>query len=343
VNIWLRIHGYELCSWTFVWDSLRTAFLSQGDNVFADDRIRNPEDWVEVWWGDPQYWQWSGLPVRAKIAIVVSEAHSILAQGRNLVIDNLNEADMIICASQCSTTAFMEAPIETPIKVVWFGVDTDEFKYVNRDWTGTIKYLHGGVNQFRKGSWLVPEAFVEAFTGNDDVELTIATPRVLDMFSRMRIEYGGHPKITFIDELQDNAIDLYSSHHIYVSPHLSEGFGLMIPEAMSTGMACLVSRCSSPREFFDKKYGWWIEMSEDYAPVSQCLTNTSGFWRLPDISSLVECMRESYNSIKETKKRGIAGSDYVRKNLTWELCAAKIKQIISEVLNEKNIGNNISV
>jgi glycosyltransferase involved in cell wall biosynthesis len=153
------------------------------------------------------------------------------------------------------------------------------------------------------------------------------------MYTRLHNEYGNHPKIDFICEMKESSIELYEKHHIYVSPHLSEGFGLMPIEAMATGMPCLVSRCSSPREYFDKKYGWWIEMSEEYAPVFQCLPETNSYWRLPDIKSLASVMRKSYDNKIESANRGILASSYVRENLTWDICVTKIKEIVREVLD----------
>lgn len=246
MKIWLRVHGFELCSWTFVWDNLKMAFEAQGDEIYYGNEPEHPEEWVEVWWGDPQFWQWSEMPVRAKIAIALSEAHSILKQGRSFVIENLNNADMIICPSEFSTIAFKEAPIEVPMRVVWFGVNPQEFTYVKRNWNKSFGFFHGGVSQFRKGSWLVPEAFLATFDEVEDVRLTIASPKVTPFYTRLKHEYGTHPQIDFICEMKKSAIEMYAEHHVYVSPHLSEGFGLMIPEAMATGMACLVSRCSSP-------------------------------------------------------------------------------------------------
>ena len=343
MKIWLRIHGFEPCSWTFVWDNLNIAFEAQGDEIYYGDKPENPEEWVEVWWGDPQYWQWSELPVKAKIAIALSEAHSILKSGREMVISNLNDADMIICPSEFSTIAFKEAPIETPMTVIFFGINPDDFHYVVRDWDSTFGFLHAGVTQFRKGSWMVPEAFIQAFSEIENASLTIATPKATDMYIRMKHEYGSHPNINFICDLKESAFDLYSEHHVYVSPHLSEGFGLMIPEAMSTGMACLVSRCSSPREFFDKDYGWWVEMSEQCAPIFDCLLETSGHWRVPSIDSLINVMRESFDKRNESRKKGKLASDYVLKSLTWTICVTNIKNVIKEVLNAKNISDNSSL
>jgi glycosyltransferase involved in cell wall biosynthesis len=84
-------------------------------------------------------------------------------------------------------------------------------------------------------------------------------------------------------------------------------------------------------------------MSEDYAPVFQCLPETNSYWRLPDIDSLSECMRLAYENRDEAKEKGIEGSKFVRDFLTWDMCARNIKKIIKEVLVEKNISDNVSI
>ena len=338
MKVWLRLYGFEACSWTFVWNYLRDAFLALGDDVCDVVQPSSPTDYVEVWWGDPQFWQWSALPVKARIAIALTEAHSILALGRNKAIANLNKADLIICPSEAATVGIREAPIDVPVAVVPFGIDETEFSYVEREWLeGDLKFLHAGVTQFRKGSWLVVEAFLKAFDEHDHVQLTIASPKLSPMFTRLEAEYKHHPNIEFSSDLEESSNIWYKAHHIYVSPHLSEGYGLMPIEAMATGMVCLVSRCSAPREYFHKDYGGWIEMSEDYVPVAQCLPETSGFWRLPDIESLVAGMREAYSDRAACKSKGKRASDFVLHNLTWQHTVLGIKERVKEVIDEKSV------
>jgi glycosyltransferase involved in cell wall biosynthesis len=293
-----------------------------------------------LWWGDPQFFRWSDENVIARIALALSEAHSIRAEGRENVIKNLASADLIICPSVFATTAFREAPFDVPIRVAFFGVDPEEFGFVDRDWDGTLKFLHAGVTQFRKGSWLIPEAFISTFDNKDDVQLTISSPRSSPMFTRLKSEYGNQSNIVFYMMREDSMLSLYRRNHIYVSPHLSEGYGLMPVEAMATGMPCILSRCSAPCEYFDKKYGWWIEMSEDYVPVSGCLPDTSGFWRLPSLESLREQMREAYENRLDASAKGEKASEYVHKKLVWELTARQIVSHIEELLNEKNISRD---
>jgi len=343
MKIWLRLHGYEPCSWTTVWEALREAFLADGDEICDVIEPEEPEEYIELWWGDPQFWSWDRKPVKARIALALSEANSIRAEGRQNVIRNLCNADAIICPSVFATTAFREAPIDRRIYVAQFGVNPTEFTYIKRDWSGDIVFLHAGVTQFRKGSWMVAEAFIDAFKDVDKVKLIIASPRPSPMYTQMKMEYGKHPNIDFLCEREDSTRELYRQSHIYVSPHLSEGFGLMPLEAMATGMAGIIARCSAPREYFSKDYGWWIEMSENYAPISSCLPNTAGFWRLPDIQSLSASMREAYERRDELENIGKKSSEFVLKNMTWHHTATKIKTIIKEVIDEKDFGNTNSI
>ena len=341
MKLWFRIHGYEPCSWTFVWQNLKEAFESLGIETITYEQPENPNEYIELWWGDPQFFRWSRLNVMARVAIALSEARSIRYDGRERFMYNLNKAELILCPSQFAAIGIQESPIETPVVITPFGVNQDEFQYIERDWEGTLTFLHAGVLQFRKGSWLVPEAFIKAFDEDDDVSLKLATffsPS--QMYEQIKREYSGHKNIKFFEKMTDSPVELYEKHHVYVSPHLSEGFGLMIPEAMATGMPCIVSRCSAPREFFDKQYGWWIEMSENYASIDQCLPNTAGFWRVPDVDSLADAMRSAYDNRIEAQVKGACGSEFVLSRLTWTHTARKMVLYMNELLDSKGFGNS---
>lgn len=343
MKIWFRLYGYEPCSWTSVWQYLHTAFSDMGVEIYDVAPPGEPKDCIELWWGDPQFWRWSDLPVKARVSLALSEANSIRTKGRENVIANLKKSDLIICPSEFAATAFKEAPFDTPIRVSYFGADSEEFPFVQRNWGDELVFLHAGVTQFRKGSWMVPEAFVSAFKADDNVKLIMAAPRSSPMSTQLKNEYKKQSNIEFLNKRIDTMMTLYEQSHIYVSPHLSEGFGLMPMEAMSTGMPCLMARCSSPREYFDSAFGWWVEMSENYAPVADCLPDTNGFWRLPDVDSLVKVMRRAYMTRQDCAKKGVAASQYIHEYATWELTARSIVEHIKEMLDEEDLGSDVGL
>jgi len=340
LKIWLRLHGFEPCSWTSVWEYLRVAFEDIGVEVYAYAPPDDPADCIELWWGDPQFWRWSDKPVKARVALALSEAHSILTKGRANVIYNLGKSDLIICPAEAATTAFREAPFDVPIRVSPFGIEPQEFSFVEREWDGKLRFLHAGVMQLRKGSWLVPEAFVAAFSPDDDVELLMAASRSSPMYDALKGEYGKQPNIIFQSSRVETTLSLYKHNHVYISPHLSEGFGLMPLEAMATGMPCLLARCSAPIEYFHPDYGWWIEMSELRAPVADCLPDTNGFWRVPDVESLVTVMRRAYNRRQECAEKGSSASAFAHTCMTWNLTALSIVEHIKELLHEEDFSRD---
>ena len=175
---------------------------------------------------------------------------------------------------------------------------------------------------------MVPEAFIAAFEDTDDVELTIASYAETPMWKDLNHEYGKHPKIRLVATTHVNPIAHYDKQHVLVSPHLAEGWGLCIPEAMALGMPCIVSRCSAPRDYFRSEFGWWIEMSDLYLPVSGCLNETPGFWRLPDINDLADKMRIAYENREECTFKGKRAAEYAQTCLTWECGAEKALRMI---------------
>lgn len=318
MKLWLRINGIEFSSWSIVYKELALAFRNIGITVHDDIGYYPPDikEYIEMWWCDPEFWEWSDKKVRLRVGVALSEHHSLFASNPKKVINNINKCDILFCPSRFAMRAFLESPINVPIYLMPFGVNPEEFYYVKRDFS-SLRFLHLGVTQFRKGSWLACEGFIKAFNKNDNVSLTIASHRSSNMYEVLRNEYRNNSQIIFSDKKIPSSMGHYKNHDILVSPHLSEGFGLCIPEAMATGMPAIVSRCSAPLEFFSDKYGWWIEMSELYSPVNQCFPGINGLWRLPDVNSLAERMRYAYENREECVAKSKEASQYVLSNLTW--------------------------
>jgi len=326
LKLWWRSHTDLLCSWTVVCKELVRACQNLGHEVWdSNETPRFPHQWIEVWWGAPKDWSWSGKPVVARVGLTLSESDQLIRSEQERALENLKLCDYLFVPTQSSLRAFYEMPLDKEIGLWPLGVDTERFQYTNRFIYAdeTFRFLHLGVTQFRKGSWLVPEAFIAAFDEGDNVELTIASHGKSPMWESLEWEYGNHPLIKFIAEAKENPARHYDGMHVFVSPHLAEGWGLCITEAMSLGMPCLVSRCSAPRDYFKPDFGWWVEMSGLYAPVRQCLTDTPGFWRLPDVHDLSDKMRYAYEHREECECKGKESAAYVRDNLTWEMGVTK--------------------
>ena len=93
-------------------------------------------------------------------------------------------------------------------------------------------------------------------------------------------------------------------------------------------------------EYFSDEFGYWIEMSENYVPVSDCLKDTGGTRRLPSVESLAEQMRYVYRNRQEAKAKGEAGAKHVVSNFQWVHTAHRICDIMEEYFGEGFIGSD---
>ena len=256
--------------------------------------------------------------MKARVGISLSESDQILKSGQPKAIANLRRCNHLFVPTEFSRRAFNEMSIDVPISLWPLGIDPDVFRYTHRDFDANpFRFLCLGVTQFRKGSWLAPEAFIRAFSPGEPVHLTIASHRESQMYLSLKHEYQWDSRISFICREYENPTIHYDGAHVLVSPHLSEGWGLHITEAMALGIPCIVSRCSAPRDYFRPDCGWWIEMSDHYVPVSGCLVDTPGFWRLPSMQDLADKMRYSYEHQDECEAAAAAAAKYAKNHLTW--------------------------
>lgn len=307
--------------------------LSKLTQVY-DNFLNYPEkesDCVELWWGNPSVWQWSRKS-KYKIGYALSESESLQREGREKAIENLKKCDLLICPSEYSTRAYKETPTDLLIKIVPLGYNSEIFSYVDRSWKGSLKVLLAGAAQMRKGTDLGIDGFIRAFGKRKRFQLTVWSPVKTPMLTQLKEEYKSIENIIFDEKQYENPVGVYSRHHVLLHSHLSEGFGLIPLEAMATGMSVLMSRVSSPMDYFNKNVGYWIEMSENYVPVRACLKDTNGFWRMPSIDSIAGNLKFIARHRDEAKAKGRLASEYV-KQYTWENTAKKLIQLIQGEFN----------
>ena len=230
MKIWFRVATIHQCSWTIVWNYLRKAFRANGYDLFDDymSEPDNPDEYVELWWGNPADWSWSNNDVQLRVGMCVSEAESLLLDRRSKAIANLKRCDMLICPSNFSARAYRESPVgEIPITVVPLGVESTAFEYVKRDWKGNLIYLMAGAAQSRKGTWLGIEGFLKA-CHRKRAKLVIWSSVMTPEREALKREYAKNDKIVFDDRVLESPYEVYTASHIIISPHLSEGFGLCV-------------------------------------------------------------------------------------------------------------------
>jgi glycosyltransferase involved in cell wall biosynthesis len=167
-----------------------------------------------------------------------------------------HEADVCIAASRFTKNSLLDVGIaDERIKLLPLGADLGEFSPTPRSADGPFRIVFvGGVGQ-RKGIKYLLEAFQKMRAAS--TELVIVGP--LMGSGRALEQYRGC--YTYLGRLdQSGVIDEMRRSHVLVLPSVFEGFGLVIPEAMATGMPVIASTHSiGPEIIRDGEDGFVLE------------------------------------------------------------------------------------
>ncbi len=149
----------------------------------------------------------------------------------------------------------------------------------------------------RKNPGLLLDAFLEAFPGNSEAQLTfkITYPdRNIAEIDRLYAASESNPSIHIIDGILSDAAlhDLIASASAYISPHRSEGLGLTIIEAMGFGTPVIATPFGGPDHLITPDAAWpldykLIELEGDYFPYPKGYV-----WADPDKASLISALVE---------------------------------------------------
>jgi alpha-maltose-1-phosphate synthase len=158
-----------------------------------------------------------------------------------------HEADFCIAASGFTKKSLLEVGIqESKIRLLPLGVDVVQFSETKRSSKAPFRILFvGGVGQ-RKGIKYLLEAVKKLHS--TEVELVLVGP-ILGSGKALS-QYSGLCKCLGRVDQHRVVEELYRSH-VLVLPSVFEGFGLVIPEAMATGIPVIASTHSSGPEIIE--------------------------------------------------------------------------------------------
>jgi glycosyltransferase involved in cell wall biosynthesis len=115
--------------------------------------------------------------------------------------------------------------------------------------------------------------------------------------------------------------DLMRAADCYVSPYLAEGFNMPVLEAAACGAAVICTAGGPTDEFTDPSSTWRIRST----PIGvRIFGGKIGEAVKPDFDHLVELMRAALNDRDRTRRMGLAASDHVTRNYTWELVTDRL-------------------
>ena len=130
---------------------------------------------------------------------------------------------------------------------------------------------------------------------------------------------------------------LISLCDVYVSLHRSEGFGLVMAEAMSLGTVCIATNYSANIDFMNKDNSLLVNYK--MVPVgikNHYLYQYNDLWADADVEQASKYMvqlykdKELYNRLKENAKK------YISEEFSIAKSAEKIENRIEQIIKENN-------
>jgi glycosyltransferase involved in cell wall biosynthesis len=272
-------------------------------------------------------------PECGKLACILPWEHR--AVPKKWVEEIQRNMDELWVPSQFVAAAFAEGGVEAEhVKVIPNGVDTDVYNTDGESWRPTgcrdFAFLFVGGTIRRKGIDLLLQAYLEAFTPDDDVTLVVkdlgATSfyRHNNLLNRVHSIAGNHNAahvLALTNEFNDAELAmLYRGCDAFVLPYRAEGFGMPLMEAMACGKPVVTTAAGPALEFCPAENSYLVRAEEvavpdEPPPVGEMSREWT--WFEPDLIELAETLRRVYENREGAAQRGQVAAEAVAKNYCW--------------------------
>jgi len=212
-----------------------------------------------------------------------------------------------------------------------------------------VKFLHNAIPHHRKLHERVIEAYLEAFTGDDDVCLVLKTkflqpaqdkPFEVDVraiLERLLKDRANPPEIEVVTSFVPDIGSLYTACDAIVSMSSCEGFWLPGLEALACGCVIIAPRHGGQLDFLDDENALLVNTGEMKAPLSmQYWTHApDAVVGDPDTRHCAELMRRVYADPAGEKARIAEAAEKTVEKFTWEAAARQIIDLAEESIASK--------
>jgi GT2 family glycosyltransferase len=236
------------------------------------------------------------------------------------------------------------------VHVVPLGVDVDRFRPKGATYPfktkKAFKFLFLGGALPRKGVDVLLNAYMSAFTSEDDVCLVIKGIGTETFYGHIPLhelivkvveEARRDPTMPAIEYLDaaladDDIAAMYRACDALVHPYRGEGFGLPVAEAMATGLPVIVTGLGACTAFCDEQTAYLIPAREVPAPMADQGPSAAGYWwSEPDGEALARLMRHVWEHPEEAREVALRGQQRIRDGFTWDHTARKVQERLAHL------------
>ena len=136
---------------------------------------------------------------------------------------------------------------------------------------------------------------------------------------RLQIETLGLGKtVKLVGAIEGEAKwNLYSSSDLFVLPTFSENFGIVVAEALGSGLPVITTKAAPWSDLVTHQCGWWIDVG---------------------VEPLTEALKQAMSlSPQERQLMGQRGRQLIEQNYTWQQTATKLMDVYEAILNDRPI------
>lgn len=246
---------------------------------------------------------------------------------------NVTKKNLLSASIVASTSHFMANHVkntfqyEKNIPVTPFGVDTERFKPINKEYHGTIKIgivkrleEKYGIEYLIKGFELSLKRLKEKGENNiaDNLELVIVGSGSLrkdleDLSKKLEID----DKINFVGRVNNEDVPKYlNSFDVFCVPSIldSESFGVAAVEASACGLPVIASRVGGLQEVIDDGVTGYLVEKKNYEEISD---------KILDLILNPEL----------AKKMGIKGREKVENLYNWSENVSEVIRLYELIMN----------
>ena len=169
--------------------------------------------------------------------------------------------------------------------------------------------------------------------------------RIPKPYYNERVVVMGKHKNVFLDTRKlptDELVALYHSAHGFVMPHLGEGWGLTLCEAMATGCPSISVAETGCRDFFDEKVGYTLKTDILKQDLREGYDLPEARAYVPNAKDLLDKMTQVMMNYPHSVKLGKKASDRIREKFTWDIAGKRLRGVIDQIIKDRGIECKIS-